>query len=698
MKKFISFIAAVLLAFGGLADDAGKYHSTAMNERAYGAAARQTDGLKVLFIGNSITLHGPLASIGWTNNWGMAASSQEKDYVHIVTHELEKRFGRKADLVIQNFADFERGFQTYDWRQLDKFVAFDPDVLVIALGENVKSLEKEEDKLAWRDAFKKLVGAFLDGKKTKPLAAIRGTFWPDANKDWAMENVASDYAIPFVKADVYPIPGMDAKTSGYKHPGIQAHPGDKGMAEIAARILEALLPAKTDFTAWMDGQAVRVRPMRISAMEYNRIYDTFQRPANQTERGSFVAVEAAGATAWRVKVARQFTNAVVRPLAAKVKVQRTAADELTFTLPRCGHYVLELDNYHEPLEIFVEPKNDFTEFRKTATLTFGPGLHLTRGIQLKSHDRVYIDKDAVVYGGFALNDVEDVEIRGYGVICGTTARRPGAYSDDGKIFSILTPIRAVNSKRVTIEGPIVLDSPEWCIALFDCADVELSHVKVTGAWRYNTDGIDLCNCRNVKLHDSYIHSFDDTIVVKGVLACREKAVENIHVARCVCWCGWGRTLENGLETWASAWRNVVFEDCDLIHNSMVALSVHLGGSCAVEDITFRNIRLEYDASRAEAEYQHKREDTYSKGANRPAIDYWFAALNGKMYGKDSLYKSAAVSPDEPFGTFKTCTLENISIQVDEGVPAPKVGIWPDKGTKFGEIKMENVTVNGKSLK
>ena len=226
------------------ADDAERHASKMMNVAEVSCAREVAGGVRVLFLGNSITLHAALPKIGWTNVWGMAASAAEKDYVHLVTRGIEKETGCKADVRVRNLAAFERNYRSWDIaKELAELADFDPAYLVIALGENVADLKTSEDRLAYRKAFKSLLDLFMgDGKKVPPNVVVRGVFWPNAVKDFEMAQVAGDYAVPFVRADL----GTDVKMTArglFWHEGVQAHPGDRGMQEIAGRILEAFFPA-----------------------------------------------------------------------------------------------------------------------------------------------------------------------------------------------------------------------------------------------------------------------------------------------------------------------------------------------------------------------------------------------------------------------------------------------------------------------
>jgi hypothetical protein len=69
---------------------------------------------RVLFLGNSITRHGPAPKIGWTGDWGMAASARDKDYAHLVAAGLAELAGKKPDVKLANIADFERNLAAYD--------------------------------------------------------------------------------------------------------------------------------------------------------------------------------------------------------------------------------------------------------------------------------------------------------------------------------------------------------------------------------------------------------------------------------------------------------------------------------------------------------------------------------------------------------------------------------------------------------
>ncbi len=63
---------------------------------------------KVLFLGSSITLHAPAPQIGWTGNWSMAASAEEKDCVHLLTAEIAKAVAAAPRTMVRNVAALGR--------------------------------------------------------------------------------------------------------------------------------------------------------------------------------------------------------------------------------------------------------------------------------------------------------------------------------------------------------------------------------------------------------------------------------------------------------------------------------------------------------------------------------------------------------------------------------------------------------------
>jgi len=710
MKVWIAWAACLVGASWMTAcatelSDAERNNSTEMNRGpAAKADSRAADGVRVLFLGNSITLHGVAPGIGWTNYCGMAASVPEKDYVHLVTRGIEKELGCTADVRVRNLAAFERSFKTWDVaKELADDIAFRPEYLVVALGENVPSLATEEDRLAYRAAFKRLLESFTYGRM-KPHVAVRGVFWANTTKDEQMAHAASDLAMPFVPAACA---SDDEKAIGlFKHGGVAAHPGDRGMRRIADLILETLFPTKSGYAATVDGRSVPVRPTRVSAQPFNQWAPGYQRPVDQTEVAGMLRFETVGAARLVVRPDRAFAKAQIRPLSAKVACT-TQDGAVSFTLPRPGNYVLELDGWHRPLEIFAQPKRDFAAERKAANVVFGPGIHNPVVVKLKSHDRVYIDKDAVVYGSFQADGVTDVRVSGYGIISGARNRRVGnaCYREgmDGTV-------RIIDSKDVAFDGPTVLDSCCWCVAVFNSEDVALRNLKVTEAWRYNTDGIDICNSRRVRVEGCYVHAFDDALVVKGishdyvaqkgVLSLdfpRNEAIEDVSFSNCVCWCGWGRTLELGLETWAASIRGVRFEDCDLVHNCHGALSVHLGGPAVVEDVAFRRIRVECDGLEERSVLQKRRDARFV-----PRTDvtiHWLVVENAKMFSPKTLYSGLSGEHDyskEPYGTFRTLTVEDIDLFTTNGGKNPVRRIAPQPGTSFGTMKVSRIRLNGEA--
>ena len=690
-------------------DDASRMKSGMMNP---GSGLRTVECIgggefKVLIYGNSIALHGPKPDIGWTNNWGMAASAPEKDFAHLVIAGLEGKLGRKADYRIRNLAALERNITTNvaTVAELAADAAWKPDYVVIAIGENVQNISKTNVS-SYRGFLSDVARPFaMCGSRI----VMRSPFWRNPIKAECTRKAAADVGAAYVDASTLGSKNENKAKGLFWHEGVAGHPGDLGMRRLADLILagfaaprvartirpagtgfcfnpslNTFLPLNDDYDVALDGRKVEVRACRESRMPFNRYWPGRQRPLDQTERASYLAFEAEGEVACTVKPKWKCPKAIVRPLSAGVKPVLANDGTISFMLSKPGYYVLETDGPHKALHIFMESPRRFLG-RDDATLSYGPGMHIAGLVRLKNHDRVYIDRDAIVFGCFTGENVEDVKIFGHGVIDGRVCDRvfEGGYTPLQQ-----SCLRFHGAKGIEIDGPILMDAPCWVLACFDCEDVDIRHVKIVGQWRYNTDGIDICNSRRVAVRDCFVRSFDDTVVIKGVPPYKCKAVEDVTVERCVMWCGWSKTIESGIETWAPYFRNVRFLDCDLIRNAGSAINISAGGSAEMEDFLFENIRVEMQTDNLPQILQVSDEQRYEpSGTSFPAL----VQVYNRNYVK--------IDDGEPLGHVRNCTFRNIAVFAESGVPPPSIRVLsqtPPGGEMrpFENVTLEGFTING----
>lgn len=204
-------------------------------------ASAQASYRKVLFLGNSITKHGPKKDIDWSGNWGMAATSEANDYVHLVTKALTEKTGAAPEIMVKNIADFERAYAGYDVpAKLKEAIDFHADLIILAIGENVPALKTAEDKAKLQASVTTLLKALK--AEGKPTILVRSCFWANPAKDEALQQACTEVGGIYVNISSL---GKDEANYGrserpYKHAGVANHPGDKGMAAIAAALVKAV--------------------------------------------------------------------------------------------------------------------------------------------------------------------------------------------------------------------------------------------------------------------------------------------------------------------------------------------------------------------------------------------------------------------------------------------------------------------------
>lgn len=202
------------------------------------------DTFKILVIGNSISRHGMAKDIGWNHINGMAATSIEKDYVHLLFKDIENKFPQnRICLRISSFATFERDLCKIETRKIDSLVLYQPDLIVFQLGENV-CIQNKADGLKFEEKYIELINYFR--KSGNPLIICTTPFFPSNIKNEIIEKVAlstNSYLVDLSHLTLLNTENYAKDDKNYlgdksvwKSEGIGIHPGDLGMKNIEKQI------------------------------------------------------------------------------------------------------------------------------------------------------------------------------------------------------------------------------------------------------------------------------------------------------------------------------------------------------------------------------------------------------------------------------------------------------------------------------
>lgn len=436
-----------------------------------------------------------------------------------------------------------------------------------------------------------------------------------------------------------------------------------------------------DFQLKISGQSVPVYQARVSAIPFNRLWPGHQRPLDQTEIASFAAWDMSAPVIVEIISRRPVHSIAVRPSFRGI-LPTVEGNRIAFPLATPGPLTVEINGWHFALHLFPSPPEDpasIPSSKGSDVRYFGPGFHKPGEIKLLSNQTVYLAPGAVVQSSIQATGASNIKILGRGILDSSHYHR-GTGDPSGCI-------RLTDCKNVTIEGLILRDPNAWCLTCTGCTDVAISNVKLIGLWRYNADGIDICNCRNVTIRDSFIRSYDDSIVIKGLYDKAgdktRQSVKNVLVERCVVWCDWGRALEIGAETVAEEIADLIFRDCDIIHTNVAAMDIQHGDRAAVKNVLFENIRLEIDDENGAPIIQKSDDDPYV-----PDLTWVPRLLIIEIV-------STMWNHDKVRGTVDGVTLRNISVTGKPFPPSRLQGIDADHTVK--NITLENLRINGSRM-
>jgi polygalacturonase len=242
------------------------------------------------------------------------------------------------------------------------------------------------------------------------------------------------------------------------------------------------------------------------------------------------------------------------------------------------------------------------------------GIFLTGTIRLKTGVELSLDKDAVLLGSTNLSDYErndrwyaliladrqnNIAITGYGTIDGQGSAlaknviklvKNGAIVDPLKLNrpdEHLRPqlLELQRSTQVKIQHVTLKNSSCWVETYNKCTDLLIDSITVQSTAFWNNDGIDIVDCKNVKIKNCNIDAADDGICLKS--SDPASACENFEITDCKV-----RSSASAIKFGTASlggFHNIKIDHIDIHDTYRNALSLEIVDGGTMENVNITNI-------------------------------------------------------------------------------------------------------------
>lgn len=426
-------------------------------------------------------------------------------------------------------------------------------------------------------------------------------------------------------------------------------------AEVCVAPAAAGEALSADFTVTVGGVTAPVYIAKVASKDpvlRFKSVDDVAASGTYFEKAAFASFDFDGITDVTVACPEVVTSAKILPSSYGItpvingkQVSFKLSKPCQLTLEVNGDWVHSLHLFGNALETGVPGTNDAN------VIFFGPGIHEIDELAVTSGKTVYLADGAILRARPTPHHLPSVSLVGNNI----TLRGRGII--DGSQCPIHTQhLLSIRGTNIVVDGVTLRDSSVWTVPVRESQNVKITNLKLFGH-RANSDGIDICDSRDVLVSNCFLRTLDDLVVIKTE---GQAPAENIVVKKCVLWNEIAHALSIGAELRKPV-SNVLFSDCDVIHDKgrEWTLRVFQCDSSLISNVTFENIRIE---------------------ETRQLASLWIGRF---VWSRDS----------------ERGHVQNITFKDIEATGAPaKIELQGfDAGHRVEDVRFQNVRVNGKAI-